>query len=210
MGRKKSIEDYLSIDKWYHGTTLVHAKNIKQNGIDIKHNIGHELDFGYGFYLTPYKEQAERYIVSTLAASKVDDLGLPLVVNPENYQPVVMEFDFTPIEFYDKEEYNFRVLNKYNEEFADFIFHNRVYNTEGESHHEHDFIFGVMSDSLPILLIQQYKSGEKSKEEVLAELQKATSVKQISIHNQEVCDILNIQTIYDISTGEELNIDDES
>ena len=154
------------------------------------------------------REQAERYIIKTLEASNADNLGIPLIFDPDGKVPVVIEFDFKPIDFYNKDEYNFKILNNYNLEFAKFIFHNRVYNINGEAHHSHDFIFGVMSDSLPIILIQQYKSGVKSKEDVLIELQKSTSIKQISIHRQDICDILNIQNVFDPLTGKELNIDD--
>ena len=97
-------------------------------------------------------------------------------------------------------------MNQYDDEFAEFVFHNRIYNVDGESHHNNDLIFGVMSDSRPTLLIQQYKRGVKSKHDVIEGLKKSTRVKQISIHNQHICDILVISKIYHAETGEELII----
>ena len=64
------IRKYLSNDKWYHGTTLYNAKKIIDNGIIVDYNKGNELDFGYGFYLTPKKEQAESFITKILEFNK--------------------------------------------------------------------------------------------------------------------------------------------
>ena len=47
---------------WYHGTTAKDAENIIRNGIDVNYNIGSELDFGKGFYLTDTFERASGYI----------------------------------------------------------------------------------------------------------------------------------------------------
>ena len=55
------IIKYLSIDKWYHGTTLEGWKSICKLGVLANYNIGYELDFGYGFYLTS-KQQKQKII----------------------------------------------------------------------------------------------------------------------------------------------------
>lgn len=69
-----------------------------------------------------------------------------------------------------------------------------------------------MSDSVPAQAILEYKMGIKTKEEVLECFKKATSMKQISLHNQELCDIIKLKEAYTIdkTTKErkELNIID--
>lgn len=69
-----------------------------------------------------------------------------------------------------------------------------------------------MSDSVLSQIVLEYKMGIKTKEEVLESLKKATSMKQLSLHNQNLCDIISLKEAYiiDTTTNErkELNIDD--
>ena len=65
-----------------------------------------------------------------------------------------------------------------------------------------------MSDSVPTLLIQKYKNKEITKEAVIDLLKKSTSNKQLSLHNQELCDKIKLTKAYLLKTGKELNIDD--
>ncbi|WP_297416832.1 DUF3990 domain-containing protein [Clostridium sp.] len=202
---------YLKKEKWYHGTTLHGLKEICRIGIKADYNEGNELDFGYGFYLTPIKKQAEQFILKLLEFK--DDMSLDFIEDDENNlkdlkTPVVLEFNLVPLEWYESNKYNFKILNNYDDEFAEFVFKNRIYNLHGENQHNYDFIFGVMSDSLPTLLIQKYKNSEIDKETVIEGLKKTTSCKQLSIHNQSICDIIKINKAYNLQTGEELIIDD--
>ena len=98
------------------------------------------------------------------------------------------------------------ILNSYNDDFSEFVFNNRLNNDDIQ--HNYDLIFGVMSDSLPIVLMQRYKNKELKKEEVLEGLKKTTSTKQLSIHNQAVCNLIKINKIYDINSGKELYLND--
>ena len=136
------------------------------------------------------------------------DIGMPLKENKDNKIPVVIEFSFVPIEWYHQGGYKFGFFNAYDDEFAEFVFHNRLNNFDGSQHHDYDVIFGVMSDSLPILLIQKYKAGEISREDVIQGLKKATSNKQISLHRQELCGIIKPSKVILIKSREELNIND--
>lgn len=199
---------YLCSNKWYHGTTLHGWKKLCELGVKVDYNIGNELDFGYGFYLTPVKEQAERYIENLLKYSANVALDIPVLENNSNKIPVVIEFSFCPYEWYSDNIYNFKFLNSYNKEFAEFVFHNRTANITGTHHHHFDLIFGVMSDNLPTILIQRFKNGEIGKDEVIRDLQKSTSNKQLSLHNQEICDIIKPTKVYCLETGKELDIDD--
>lgn len=198
--REKDL-NILTLDKWYHGTTMQHCKNILRKGVLANNNIGLELDFGYGFYLTHQRKQAEKYIKDRVEGTQMSQFKLKSI-SVDN-TPVVIEFDFKPIEWYNK-EVRFGFLPKYDNRFAEFVFNNRYHNVDGESHHDFDLIYGVMSDSIPTILIQKYRSGEMDKEEVIKDLQKGTSAKQLSIHNQDICDTLKISKIFDVNTGREL------
>ena len=213
MNKDKKINKilkYLSSDKWYHGTDSNKYENIKKNGIKVDYNIGNELDFGYGFYLTNTKEQAADFINNSMKYSNQSLMNFSWLNNLNEAIPVVIEFDFTPLTLYEKNIYNFKFLNAYDKEFAEFVFHNRLYNIYGESHHSYDIIFGVMSDSLPTILLQKYKNGVINKDKVLSDLQKSTRVKQLSIHNQEICDILKISKVFKAIDGKEIINHDKS
>lgn len=196
------IIKYLKIDKWYHGTSLYGWKKMCELQVQADYNKGHELDFGYGFYLT-FKDQAEYYITNLIKYSA----NLPGV--PEDKKiPVVIEFNFCPYDWYNENTFKFEILNTYDDRFAEFVFHNRINNVFGENQHDFDVIFGVMSDSVPTVLIQRYKSKEINKAEVIQELKKSTRNKQISLHNQKLCDRIKPTKAYNIVTGKELDIDD--
>lgn len=195
----------LSQSMWYHGTVLSNWDSFCQNGVlvDINKDTSDALDFGYGFYLAPNRERAEHYILS-------------MMKNTDFYKnedsPLILGFEFTPLEWFERDEYNTKIFEKYNDEFAIFVFENRTENLYGSKQHNYDIIYGVMSDSVPTQTILEYKTGIKTKEEVLESFKKATSMKQMSLHNQKLCDIIKLKEAYiiDKATNErkELNIND--
>lgn len=204
---------YLRCNQWFHGTTLAGWKEICEKGILSNHNIGHELDFGYGFYLAPKREQAERFINNIIRVTQgnreIESEISTIFSIKENYEDqiaVVIEFSFCPIDWV--EDYKYMIFGSYDDDFANFVFYNRTLNADGSNQHDFDFICGVMSDSNPIVDILRYKSGEIGETEVIESFKKPTSAKQISIHNQRLCDKLKPNRAYIIETGEELNIND--
>lgn len=210
---KSKVRKYLSSDKWYHATTLDGFKKICDMGVKADYNKGNELDFGFGFYLTPQRDKAETFIKNVLeydnsevGDSITESFGLPIKENKDKKIPVVIEFSFVPLEWFENASYNYKILNAYDDEFAEFVFNNRVNNLSEENQHEFDLIFGVMSDSLPTILIQKYKNKELTKENVIEGLKKSTAVKQLSIHNQKICDIIKINKAYYVESGEELDL----
>ena len=210
---KSKVRKYLSSDKWYHATTLDGFKKICDMGVKADYNKGNELDFGFGFYLTPQRDKAETFIKNVLeydnsevGDSITESFGLPIKENKDKKIPVVIEFSFVPLECFENTSYNYKILNAYDDEFAEFVFNNRVNNLSEENQHEFDLIFGVMSDSLPTILIQKYKNKELTKENVIEGLKKSTAVKQLSIHNQKICDIIKINKAYYVESGEELDL----
>lgn len=68
-------ENQLRNTRWFHATLLRHLESLK-SGIDVKFNLGSELDFGPGFYITPDFEQAKKFInkqVDVLNQSLLDN-----------------------------------------------------------------------------------------------------------------------------------------
>lgn len=195
----------LSQNMWYHGTVFSNWNSFCKDGVlvDINKDTSDALDFGYGFYLAPSKEKAEHYIIRIMENTdfyKDDD------------SPLILGFEFTPLEWFEGDEYNTKTFGKYDDEFAIFVFENRTKNISGSKQHDYDVIYGVMSDSVPARAIIEYKMGIKTKEEVLECFKKATSMKQLSLHNQRLCDIIKLREAYiiDKSTNErkELNLND--
>lgn len=196
------IRKALSQNMWYHGTVYSNWSSFCKNGIlvDINKDNSDSLDFGYGFYLAPSKERAEHYIIS-------------MMENTDFYKsgdtPMVLGFEFSPLEWFEGDEYSTKIFGKYDDEFAIFVFENRTQNAFGENQHDYDIIYGVMSDSVPTQAILEYKMGIKTREDVIECFKKSTSMKQISLHNQKLCDIIKLKEAYTIneSTSERKELD---
>lgn len=199
------IRKILSQNIWYHGTIFCNWESFCKNGVlvDINKDTSDALDFGYGFYLAPSKERAEQYILRMMDNTdfySADDV------------PMILGFEFNALELFESGNYNTKIFGKYDDEFAGFVFTNRTENLSGINQHGYDIIYGVMSDSVPTQTILEYRMGMKTKEEVLESLKKGTSMKQISLHRQEICDLIQLKEAYTIdrTTNErkELNVDD--
>lgn len=188
----------LNNDKWYHGTTIDAYHNICEQGVISSYNIGTQLDFGTGFYLTDSKDAASRYM------GRLPDIN-------ENGEIVkrtkwcVIEFELNPCNllFENKNKYTFHNFPKHDEEFAKFVFENRLHNVYNEKPHGYDIIWGVMSDSIPPEVILAYQNGEITYEEAIHKLQKSQSMKQLYIGNQEICDMLKISDLIEVEEKEE-------
>ena len=172
-------------NKWYHGTTIEGAENIKKIGVIANYNYGSELDFGVGFYLTDTYEKANSYISKLPITNEDGSIA-------RRTEWAVMEFEINPFEilFLSSNNYKFKNFNKHNDEFAKFSFDNRLNNVYNEKPHGYDIIWGVMSDSLPVKLLLDYKNGNISYEDAISQLQKPNSMKQLYIGRQEICDKL--------------------
>lgn len=185
------IQKILSQKIWYHGTLFSNWESFCKNGVlvDINKDTSDALDFGYGFYLAPSKERAEHYILS-------------MMENSDFYNsadiPMILGFEFNALELFESEIYHTKIFDKYDDEFAIFVFTNRTENLSGSTQHNYDVIYGVMSDSVPTQAILEYKMGVKTKDEVLQILKKGTSMKQLSLHKQELCDSIQLKEAYTI------------
>ena len=178
----------LSSTKWYHATTKENYENIRKVGVQSEYNKGNELDFGYGFYLMPSEKLAENYL--TRLFGKFDRVAETMVI---------IEFTFCPLDWFSSDEYSTMIFKKFDDEFANFVFTNRLECQSNKQRHNYDAIYGVMSDSIPTKLLLDYKSGDISKDEVLEGLKKETSMKQLSLHNQSLCDSIVLTRAYEFN-----------
>jgi len=161
---------------WFHGTVSGNWESFCKNGVlvDFNKDTSDSLDFGFGFYLAPTKERAESYIRGMMENA--------LFYSPTDH-PMILGFEFRPIDIFEDTSYNSKILSKDDDEFAIFVFENRCENIDGSKQHGYDVIYGVMSDSVPTKAIMEYKMGIITKEELLESLKKSTSMKQLSLHN---------------------------
>lgn len=102
------IRKVLSQNMWYHGAIFSHQDNFCKNGVlvDINKDTSDALDFGYGFYLAPTKERAESYILNMMKNTNF---------YKENDCPLILGFEFTPLVWFEEEEYNSKIFQKYND-----------------------------------------------------------------------------------------------
>lgn len=174
-------------------------KSICTLGVRADFNIGISVDFGNGFYLSNNIQNTEKY-VNNVTKYMVSD-------NEDDLTPVIVEFPFIPYELI-QQGAKYKYFPKYDDEFAEFVFENRIHFQE-EKIHPNDITGGVTSDTKPTFLMQQYFIGKATKEQVIEELKTSTSIKQLCLHKQGYCDLIRPQKAY-ILGGKELDIYDYS
>lgn len=180
----------LAGERWYHGTTIDQLESIRK-GVNATYNkqSSIEKDFGYGFYLKATYEEAAKYICELQKAlGELGDLSAC----------IVCEFSFKPLDIFESDRFHSKLLCRYDDEFAELVFYNRCENESGNHQHAYDIIYGVESDSVPTNEMLKYKSGLSTREQVIQTLKKSTSMKQLSIHNQEICDMLKLVAVYKV------------
>lgn len=182
--------------KWYHGTTLAEWKSICSKGILAHYNIGISLDFGCGFYLSPSEQDTLKYALNTIKYNGSD-------LEDDNI-PVVIEFIYSPWE--DLTKQNYKYFAEYDDEFAEFVFLCRR-DCKDERCHTYSITGGVMTDTFPTKVMQQYFVNQITKEDVLREFKRNTSKKQLCLHKQELCDKLKPNRAY-IVGGKELDVNE--
>lgn len=155
----------------YHGSTEVIEIP------DVKHSKKY-LDFGKGFYLTTYEEQAKKW-----AIRKSMRQGKTAIVNVYGM----------------KDNYNdYQVLSfeKENEKWLDFVCACR----KGESlNTDYDIIIGNVADDDVFKTVDMYFRGLWDKKKVLEELRYYKMNNQICIVNQNTLNqILTFQKAYEV------------
>ncbi len=155
----------------YHGTTDIIEKP------DVAHSKKY-LDFGKGFYLTTFEEQAKKW-----AVRKGMRQGSKAVVNiyemKENWK-----------------EYRVLSFESENEKWLDFVGACR----RGEPLNvDYDIIIGNVADDDVFKTVDMYFHGLWDKEKVLEELRYYKMNNQICIVNQDVLDeVLTFRESYEV------------
>ena len=110
-------EKFFQSNIWYHGTTLSGWKSICQLGIQAQFNIGISVDFGNGFYLSNNLVNTKKYVENITKYTDSED--------ESDLTPVIIEFTFSPLEWI-LQGASYKYFAKYDQEFAEFVFENRV------------------------------------------------------------------------------------
>ena len=155
----------------YHGTTEVIEKP------DVKHSKRY-LDFGKGFYLTTFEEQAKKW-----AIRKSMRQGKTAIVNIYEMKDNCADY---------------RVLSfeKENEKWLEFVCACR----KGENlNTDYDIIIGNVADDDVFKTVDMYFRGLWDKKKVLEELRYYKMNDQVCIVNQNTLDqILTFQKAYEV------------
>lgn len=190
-------EKFFSQQLWYHGTTLAEWKSICETKILADYNIGYSVDYGNGFYLSPNEIATQNYALDTIKYN-----GSDLI---DDNIPVVLEFTYSPLaDILSGVPYKY--FAKYDDEFASFVFQCRKDYLIAKRH-SYDITGGVMTDTVPTKIMQQYFADQITKEQVMEEFKRNTSKKQLCLHTQELCDKLKLRRAY-IVNGKELDINE--
>jgi hypothetical protein len=155
----------------YHGSTQIIKKP------DVLHSKRY-LDFGQGFYLTSYEEQARKWAV----------------------RKSMRQREAAIVNVYDLEEKwnNYRILSfeQENEKWLDFVCACRKGELLNESY---DIIIGNVADDDVFKTVDMYFRGLWDKEKVLEELRYYKMNNQICIVNQETLDqLLVFRNAYEV------------
>ena len=177
-------DEFVENEIWFHATSATHVEKIL-TGVIADINKTSALDFGYGLYLTPSFEWAKKYIA-----------GL------EYENPKIIEFHFKPLDFINQGA-SFRFFDTLNDEFADFIFENRINyrNYETMCVHNYAMVGGVMSDGNILKDFYEFKHGKIDKIELYRRICQPREDWQICIHSQDLCDQLHPFLIHDGKGG---------
>lgn len=155
----------------YHGSTEIIEKP------DVNHSKKY-LDFGKGFYLTTYEEQAKKWAVRK--GMRQEKTGVVNVYELEEKWESCRALSF----------------EKENEKWLDFVCACR----KGELlNKDYDIIIGNVADDDVFKTVDMYFRGLWDKEKVLGELRYYKMNNQICITNQETLDrVLKFQKAYEV------------
>ena len=122
---------------------LYHSSNMRVELPDTQHSRKY-LDFGRGFYLTSFYEQAVRY------AQRFKRRGQSAWLNTYDLSEKF-------------EQWNVKRFDTYNDEWLDFVAKCR----DGEDISDYDIIIGGVANDRVIITLDRYFTGEISQEEAL-------------------------------------------
>lgn len=186
----------------YHGSFECETEDI---GIEDISNIDFDklnkfTDFGWGFYLTDNKQQAEQW-AKNVSKRKNGKLGIPssskipksvYKIKTVEWVPVLISYPFN----FEKNKYQIKTFSSPDEEWLRFIFMNRKYEPEVDyevCRHSYEIVYGYVADGHFREIGNHFKKDfgdltQEIKQKILnVFLAKGTnSYKQISLHSVEV------------------------
>ncbi len=184
----------------YHGTTSENNQYLTLKDINkIDPGYGDELsDFGQGFYLTSFFQQALSY--ARMKANRNNKFG-------KICRPIIIKYELDTEEL--QRNCNGKILSETNEKWAEFIYNNRVkQDTECISgfHNRdkiYDYIYGRLADGKIAAIIDEYcKNKEINTNKLLKEILPyfPNNNDQCSLHTKNAIGYLKyIEIIYDTS-----------
>ncbi|GHV26076.1 hypothetical protein FACS1894176_06070 [Bacteroidia bacterium] len=132
---------------------VYHGSDTPIEEIDLE-KCKYGKDFGRGFYITKFKEQAETMSARVSKWSKS--------------KPVVTEFDFDEFAQIDN-ELKILVFDDYTDEWFDFVILNRR-NKEKRQVHDYDIVEGPVANDKISTQIDDYLEGAITKEQFFSDL----------------------------------------
>jgi len=140
------------------------------------------MDFGAGFYATPNREAAIRW------ASKIAYMH-------RGATPVVLAFEFDEAKaIHDGLVKDFPVMNR---EWVNFVLANRLADSQAADHNldaRYEIVHGYVADDRLMQIIDDYRRGDLSIDEVESRLSKAPfRAFQYSFHTERAIDCLSLK-----------------
>lgn len=146
--------------------TLYHGSNVV-----VEHplvNVGrNDLDFGLGFYLTPFLEQATKWAVRIKTVRRAE-------------QAIVNTYEFSL-----RDGYKIKRFDAYDKEWLDFIVDSRAGKQPWKGY---DIIEGGVANDRVIDAVEAYINGYADVEHTLRQLAYHKPNHQICILNQDIVD----------------------
>ena len=133
---------------------LFHSTNVLFSKVELG-KCNQYKDFGQAFYLTEDRKQAVE-----IASARVDIFG---------GTPIINEYDFDE-SLIRNGELSCKKFDKYDEEWAEFIYNNRDETLCPPFNHSYDVVYGPIANDRVGLQIRNFRQGNIDKKEFLRRL----------------------------------------
>ena len=141
---------------------VYHGSHIRIDKIDLL-KCEPNKDFGQGFYVTKFRQQAEAWAVR--------------IGNKHKTKGVVTEFVFYESAFTNNSYRTFR-FDKYDDNWLDFVTLNRRFDSTNPAH-DYDIVEGPVADARISIEVTRYIDGKISREKFLSMLRREEPTHQI-------------------------------
>ncbi len=176
----------------YHGTTSDKKQYLSLtdiNTIDLMKG-NKTADFGQGFYVTSIEKQALAF--ARYRANSVNDDVVKDVMKLE--RPIIIKYQ---LDVDLMKEFKEKIFSSPNEEWAEFVFNNRVGKKYAISNSlnidkKYDYVYGHVADGKVALIANQYKYDKIDINQFCQQIQPKfpTRNDQLSFHTKKIFDCL--------------------